>query len=997
MRARVPAFDALEPGDSRSCRRPRSRSSRRTPRRSRRSSAAARGGARSAASSSSTDPLGPTPPATIARGRRRRDRRRAGRAGRGRRRDPAAASSGARSASSSTTGRSSSARRRSSRRGSSRSRSRGGGPEELAAAIAGFLGRAVAIEGRRGTRLAVHAPADVPDAAAAVAAYHARVAGPRPPASALPLPAPDAGGRASRPAPALVLLGERPPTELERVATARVAGLLALELAREEAVGRAIETARREPLPADGPPWVVLVARQAAGEATARRRRRSGRAGRRSARRREPRGAPPRPAGARAGAPAGAPRRRPEPRAPDRGRARRGRSEAPGIAGRIGGVPRPARGRLPAVRGRRGPVGRGGRCAGDAGGGRARSPSRRAVARADRLPAYRLLGNLHNLPDGDAPGPGAARAAARGRARRASRAAGDAPGGARRSPASPRPPTRSASIATRVAYRVRPDRGRRRAGAWPIRSSGSRSPWPLRLVQDDISRTCESPQPSPTGARAAILTTTRLAAVTRAITHKTAVSRRVQRRTRSAASVVDRPRGRSTEPRRSRRPRGRGSGSSSSSSRTSSAIVKARHDPDPPAGGVASSTGPGSTAARSRASPGSPRATSTSCRTWTRSPRSRGSRGDRARAGTARVICDVYTPNGEPFAGDPRGVLRRQVERARQARLRRRTPGPELEFFLFRRGRGRRDRARCRTTRPATSTSRPTSRQEVRQDMVDALEAFGIQRRGRPPRGRGRPARDRLRVRRRAQDRRQRDHLQVHAEGDRPAARPLRDVHAQADLRHQRLGHAHPPEPVLDRRGAERVRRPETTSTACRTSPAAYMAGHPRPRPRDDRGPRPAREQLQAARPGLRGADVPDLGPDEPLRAHPRAEGLARQVDRGDPRRGPLPGPVLEHLPRVRRDDRGRPRRRREGPDAGATRSRRASSRWTRRGSRRRASASCPGTLGEAIDELEADAGHQRGARRPRPVPLRRGQAGRVGRVPHAGHEWEIDRYLETF
>src|SRR5579871_4300183 len=25
----------------------------------------------------------------------------------------------------------------------------------------------------------------------------------------------------------------------------------------------------------------------------------------------------------------------------------------------------------------------------------------------------------------------------------------------------------------------------------------------------------------------------------------------------------------------------------------------------------------------------------------------------------ARMICDVYTPNGSPFLGDPRGVLRR--------------------------------------------------------------------------------------------------------------------------------------------------------------------------------------------------------------------------------------------------------------------------------------------------------------------------------------------------
>jgi glutamine synthetase len=34
--------------------------------------------------------------------------------------------------------------------------------------------------------------------------------------------------------------------------------------------------------------------------------------------------------------------------------------------------------------------------------------------------------------------------------------------------------------------------------------------------------------------------------------------------------------------------------------------------------------------------------------------------------GTARVICDVMTPAGDPFAGDPRNVLKRQLERARK-------------------------------------------------------------------------------------------------------------------------------------------------------------------------------------------------------------------------------------------------------------------------------------------------------------------------------------------
>ena len=45
-----------------------------------------------------------------------------------------------------------------------------------------------------------------------------------------------------------------------------------------------------------------------------------------------------------------------------------------------------------------------------------------------------------------------------------------------------------------------------------------------------------------------------------------------------------------------------------------------------------------------------------------------------------------------------------------------------------------------------------------------------------------------------------------------------------------------------------------------------------------------------------------------------------------------------------------------------------------------------PGTLGEAIDELEADEVDPRSPRRPRLQPLRRGQARRVGRVPHPGH-----------
>ena len=92
--------------------------------------------------------------------------------------------------------------------------------------------------------------------------------------------------------------------------------------------------------------------------------------------------------------------------------------------------------------------------------------------------------------------------------------------------------------------------------------------------------------------------------------------------------------------------------------------------------------------------------------------------------GTARVICDVFTPNGEPFVGDPRYVLRRQVDRARKLGFIVNT-GPELEFFLFRRGESGRIEPLPHDQAGYFDFSTDLA-QEIRQDMVDALEGFGI-------------------------------------------------------------------------------------------------------------------------------------------------------------------------------------------------------------------------------------------------------------------------------
>lgn len=49
----------------------------------------------------------------------------------------------------------------------------------------------------------------------------------------------------------------------------------------------------------------------------------------------------------------------------------------------------------------------------------------------------------------------------------------------------------------------------------------------------------------------------------------------------------------------------------------------------------------------------------------------------------AILICDIYTTDGEPFAGDPRGNLKRMVEKLDDLGFSAFNLGPEPEFFLF--------------------------------------------------------------------------------------------------------------------------------------------------------------------------------------------------------------------------------------------------------------------------------------------------------------------------
>jgi glutamine synthetase len=95
-------------------------------------------------------------------------------------------------------------------------------------------------------------------------------------------------------------------------------------------------------------------------------------------------------------------------------------------------------------------------------------------------------------------------------------------------------------------------------------------------------------------------------------------------------------------------------------------------------------------------------------------------------ATAARIICDVYTHDGKPFAGCPRGALKRAVAEA-AARGYTLYAGPEPEFFLFRRDdRGKPTTITC--DRAGYFDLVPMDVGEnARRDMVLALQKMGFE------------------------------------------------------------------------------------------------------------------------------------------------------------------------------------------------------------------------------------------------------------------------------
>ncbi len=89
---------------------------------------------------------------------------------------------------------------------------------------------------------------------------------------------------------------------------------------------------------------------------------------------------------------------------------------------------------------------------------------------------------------------------------------------------------------------------------------------------------------------------------------------------------------------------------------------------------------------------------------------------------TGRMICDVVTPDGAPYDGDPRHVLRRALERMESMGFDTFNVGPEAEYFLFKDEKGTETLDEggyfAQTTMDAATT--------IRRDTIRALEGMGI-------------------------------------------------------------------------------------------------------------------------------------------------------------------------------------------------------------------------------------------------------------------------------
>jgi glutamine synthetase len=95
-------------------------------------------------------------------------------------------------------------------------------------------------------------------------------------------------------------------------------------------------------------------------------------------------------------------------------------------------------------------------------------------------------------------------------------------------------------------------------------------------------------------------------------------------------------------------------------------------------------------------------------------------------ARVARLICDITRPDGEPFAGDPRGVLKRQIASAAELGFTM-NAGMEAEFFLFKPDADGKATTVTHDVGNYFDLAPADLGEDARRAMVDTLEQMGFE------------------------------------------------------------------------------------------------------------------------------------------------------------------------------------------------------------------------------------------------------------------------------
>ena len=252
-------------------------------------------------------------------------------------------------------------------------------------------------------------------------------------------------------------------------------------------------------------------------------------------------------------------------------------------------------------------------------------------------------------------------------------------------------------------------------------------------------------------------------------------------------------------------------------------------------------------------------------------------------AGVARMFCDIRTPEGTLFEGDPRAVLRRAMTRASDMGLSFYV-GPEIEYFLFR---------DSKTPEPLdVGTYFDLTPLDVGSDfrrrVIDYLEQLGV------------PVKDSHHAIAASQhevDLRHTDALTM-ADSVMTFRLAVKEVAQELGVYATFM-----PKPIQGVDGSSlhthmslfeggRNAFFDPTDTLLPVEDGAVVRGRPAaPRARDQRGHEPMGELLQAAGAGVRGAAVRLLGREQPLGPGPRpaARSPARRPRRGSSTARPTP------------------------------------------------------------------------------------------------------------